>query len=120
MLKIENLTKSYKNNLVLKNINLDFKTNGMYFILGPSGSGKSTLLNLLGALHKPTSGNIIIDYDELKYKNKEIDNYHLNTVSFIFQEYNLISYMTVLDNIKLSINKIDKEKIKTVLTKLNI
>ena len=121
MLKIQNINKSYKNNLVLKNINLDFKTTGMYFILGPSGSGKSTLLNLIGGLDKPTNGHIQIDNEDLtNYKNKELDKYHLNTISFIFQDYNLISYMTVQDNIKLSHNKLDDTKIKEVLIKLNI
>lgn len=121
MLKLVNISKKYQDNEVLKNINIDFKTKELVFILGPSGSGKSTLLNIIGDILKPDTGLVYLDNMCLsKYNKRKIDDYHKNTVSYIFQEYNLIEYMTVIDNLKLLKNNITNSEIDKVLEKLDI
>lgn len=125
MLKINNLFKSFKIGTkkisILKDINLNFKPKELVFILGKSGSGKSTLLNIIGGLLKADNGEIYLDEECItKYKDKKLDNYRSNIVSFIFQDYHLIEYMSVYDNIKLSLNKIDKNKVEALLKQLGI
>lgn len=125
MLIINNLFKSYKYGRkkidVLKNVNLNFKSKELVFILGKSGSGKSTLLNIIGGILKPSDGTLYLD-DECvsKYSEKRMNKYRSNTVSFIFQDYQLIEYMSVYDNVKLSLNKVDKNIMDTLLKQLNI
>lgn len=125
MLKINNLFKSFKIGTkkisILKDINLNFKPKELVFILGKSGSGKSTLLNIIGGLLKADNGEIYLDEECItRYKDKKLDNYRSNIVSFIFQDYHLIEYMSVYDNIKLSLNKIDKNKVEALLKQLGI
>lgn len=107
MLILKNISMQYRgsNNLILNNINLNFGENGLVSILGPSGCGKTTLLNIIGGLDKPTSGSVLFDgADITKLKRKEIDRYHNQIVGFVYQNYNLIDYLNVVDNIEL-INK---------------
>lgn len=107
MLILNNISKQYSgsNKEVLKNINLKFEEKGLVCILGPSGCGKSTLLNLLGCLDTPTRGYIMVDDKVMNnFTKKEIDYYHHKYVGFIYQNYNLIDYLNVVDNIEL-INK---------------
>lgn len=107
MLKLTNISKQYEgsSNFTLKNINLEFESTGLVSILGPSGCGKTTLLNLIGGLDTPTSGSILIDnYELTKLKKKDLDRYHNQYVGFVYQNYNLINYLNVVDNIEL-INK---------------
>lgn len=131
MLKIRNVTKYYSKNgkkfVILKGINLDFSNQGLYVILGPSGSGKSTLLNLIGKIDKPNEGDIF--YNDLninEFNEKDTNNYRLNDIGFIFQQYNLISNLTVEDNILLGlenhkIKKKDKDKlVEEILKKLDL
>lgn len=97
MICITNVTKEINNNVILKNINLKFREKGLAFILGPSGSGKTTLLNLIGKIDIPTKGNIL-------YYNNDIKNisdykYHNQIVSFIFQDYNLLTNLNFYDNL---------------------
>lgn len=92
-----------KGNKILSGVNAVFETGKMYAILGPSGSGKTTLLSLLGGLDSPTKGEILFDGENiaghgLKYHRR-------NHVSLIFQSYNLIDYMTSLENVKLTANQ---------------
>lgn len=107
MLILNNISKQYpgSNKEVLKNINLKLEDKGLVCILGPSGCGKSTLLNLIGCLDSPTSGYIMVDDLIMnKFTKKEIDYYHHKYVGFIYQNYNLVDYLNVVDNIEL-INK---------------
>ena len=107
MLILKSINKQYQGSttLALKNINLKFENHGMVCILGPSGCGKSTLLNLIGGLDSPTSGDILIDDAILKkFSKKDLDYYHNKYVGFVYQNYNLINYLNVVDNIEL-INK---------------
>jgi putative ABC transport system ATP-binding protein len=77
-------------------------------ILGPSGAGKSTILNLLGGMDKATSGEIVIDGKDIsKLTNKELTKYRAENIGFIFQCYNILPTLTVLENVEL-INDIVK------------
>lgn len=102
MVSVENLVKNYKITKneeieVLRNINLDFGQ-GFNVILGPSGCGKSTLLNIISGLDRDFSGNVSINGKSLE--EIDIDEYHRNSIGFIFQSFNLISHLTVIDNVK--------------------
>lgn len=109
MLKLDNITKEYnlsKGNKVfaLKDINLSIESSGLLAIVGKSGSGKTTLLNMLGGLDEPTYGTIAINGIELDHKNsRQLDLYRNYTVSFIFQDFNLLEDYSVLENIKLGV-----------------
>ena len=85
---------------VLKNIDLDLEQGLVYCIFGPSGCGKTTLLSLMGGLDVPTSGEILFDGKTIK----EIGDsaYRRHCVSFVFQNYNLIDYMTPEENVRLT------------------
>lgn len=107
MLVLNNISKQYPRSSkeVLKNINLKFEEKGLVCILGPSGCGKSTLLNIIGCLDTPTNGYIKMDDKVMnQFTKKEINYYHHQYVGFIYQNYNLIDYLNVVDNIEL-INK---------------
>ena len=108
MLKIKNISKSYKTGdfvqNALKNINLEFRESEFVAILGPSGSGKTTLLNIIGGLDKYDEGDLIINNKSTKkYKNKDWDAYRNNCIGFIFQNYNLISHINILQNVEMGL-----------------
>lgn len=85
---------------VLKNINLEIYRNEFTAILGPSGSGKSTLMNLVGILDVPTKGNIYLDgHDISKLSESELAQIRGKKLGFIFQQFNLISTLTALENV---------------------
>ena len=125
MLRLDSINKSFnkgKSNeiSVLKDVSLSFPNAGLYVILGPSGSGKSTLLSLIGALDTPDSGTIFYDDLEITKLNEiEANRYRQSIVSFIFQENNLIDYLTLKDNALLK-NKNDDSRNDQILKKLNI
>lgn len=130
MISLNNINKIYKSKkaedtIALNNINLSFSKIGLTFILGKSGCGKSTLLNLLGGLDTPTSGEIVFKGKSLNsFKSNDFDSYRNTQVGFVFQEYNLVEKFNVFDNVsyalKLQNNKIDKEKVLSVLEKVGI
>ncbi|MBO4864372.1 MAG: ABC transporter ATP-binding protein [Eubacterium sp.] len=96
---------------VLKNINLKVEEGDFVSIMGPSGSGKSTLLYLLGGLDKPTSGNVIINGRDLKtLKDKELSRMRNDEIGFVFQFYNLVPNLNVVDNISLPLMLAGKKK----------
>ena len=108
MLDLKNISKSYKTgNFVqhaLKKVNLSFRKNEFVAILGPSGSGKTTLLNIIGGLDRYDSGDLIINGKSTKkFKATEWDSYRNNCVGFIFQSYNLISHISVLENVEMAL-----------------
>ena len=122
MLKLKNICKSYivnkEKKIILDNITLDFDNKGLVLILGTSGSGKSTLLNIIGGNLKSDSGEVWVNGVCIsKLKTKELDSYRKMVVGTIFQDYNLINYMDVYDNIVLGS---DKEIDISVLKELNI
>lgn len=108
MLELRNIHKDYyidkKPLHVLKGIDLVFPRHQFATILGPSGCGKTTLLNLIGGLDLYTSGDLLIDGQFTNtYKDKDWDAYRNHRVGFVFQSYNLIPHLTVVDNVELSL-----------------
>ncbi len=97
MLEVRKLSKSAKTRKILDDINLKINSGEVTFIIGTSGAGKTTLLNVLGGLDKYDKGSIYLDGEDI-YKN--IDAYRAEHVGFVFQDYNLISRMSVRNNIK--------------------
>lgn len=100
-LKLQNISYSYeKGKSILSNINAELEAGKLYAILGSSGSGKTTLLSLLGGLDAPTKGEVLFDGENIAAKGLE---YHRrNHISLIFQSYNLIDYMTPIENVRLT------------------
>ncbi|MCI9513984.1 MAG: ATP-binding cassette domain-containing protein, partial [Oscillospiraceae bacterium] len=89
-----------KSKAVLQNVSAELETGKMYAILGPSGSGKTTLLSLLGGLDVPTQGSILFDGEDITAKG--LEHHRRNHISLIFQSYNLIDYMTPVENVRLT------------------
>ena len=120
MIKIEKLNKYYnrkKSNEihVINDLSLELPSKGLVVLLGPSGSGKTTLLNVLGGLDKVQSGTIVFGDKEIKgYKSKTWDEIRNKEVGYIFQNYNLLTNLTVYDNIALTLRMVgvvDKDEI---------
>jgi len=106
MLRLKNIKKSYKTGdfvqHALKGIDIEFRKNEFVSILGPSGSGKTTLLNIIGGLDRYDSGDLIINSKSTKkFKDTEWDAYRNNCIGFIFQSYNLIGHINVLENVEM-------------------
>ena len=117
-IKIKNLTKKYEKNKsikVLNDISFNFEPGKTYSIMGPSGSGKSTLLNLLSLIDTPTSGSIEINKNKIKSNNKiENDLIRANKIGIIYQDKNLLSDFTALENVYLPNLLISKKKQKSL------
>jgi ABC-type lipoprotein export system ATPase subunit len=105
-IELSNLTKTFvanKNVKVLKRINFKFKLGKIYSVMGPSGSGKSTLLNLISLIDKPSSGLIKFKKNQIDFNNnKENDLFRANNIGIIYQQDNLLSDFTALENVYLS------------------
>lgn len=106
IVELKNLSKIYntgeKEFKALDNIDLAIGKGEFVVILGPSGAGKSTLLNLIGGMDTPTSGSIKIDGEEIsKYNENELSEYRAENIGFIFQFYNILPTLTVLENVEL-------------------
>lgn len=117
VLSFSNLSYSYdKKKNVLNSISAELEQGKIYAVLGTSGCGKTTLLSLLGGLDIPARGKILFEGEDIM-KNG-LENHRRNHVSFIFQSYNLIDYMTPLENVRLT-SKLPAEPIleKMGLTK---
>ena len=117
-IKIKNLTKKYEKNKsikVLNEISFNFEPGKTYSIMGPSGSGKSTLLNLLSLIDTPTSGSIEISSNKIKPNNKvENDLIRAKKIGIIYQDKNLLSDFTALENVYLPNLLISKDKQKSM------
>ena len=108
MLELRNITKDYPvgDGVVraLKGIDLKFRDTEFVSVLGQSGCGKTTLLNIIGGLDRYTSGDLLIDGVSTKvYKDVDWDAYRNLRIGFVFQSYNLISHMTILDNVAMAL-----------------
>jgi len=101
ILELKNVSYAYeKGKAVLQNVSAELETGKMYAILGPSGSGKTTLLSLLGGLDVPTQGSVLFDGEDIAAKG--LEHHRRNHISLIFQSYNLIDYMTPVENVRLT------------------
>lgn len=109
---------------ILNNVSVIFETGKFYSILGASGSGKTTFLSLIGALDQPQCGTI--EYKGIDIVKIGLDSYRKSNVAFVFQNYNLITYMTALENVLLAMtisrgkNSITKEEAYSYLSKVGI
>ena len=103
LIKISNLNKSFENLKkinVLKKVSYKFKKGKIYSIIGPSGSGKSTLLNLLSLIDRPSSGSVMIDGHNINFNDlQNNDLLRANKIGIIYQQDNLLSDFTALENI---------------------
>ena len=106
IVELKKVSKTYKvgeNEFkVLDGIDLELNKGEFVVILGPSGAGKSTLLNLIGGMDIPTEGSIKIDGEEIsKYTESQLSEYRAENIGFIFQFYNILPTLTVLENVEL-------------------
>jgi len=124
IIELKNVYKEYVTNytnvLALNDINLKIYENDFIAVVGPSGSGKTTLLNIIGALDKPTKGKVIFKEQDLtELSDKELSKYRAENVGFVFQTFNLIPSLNVLENVKLpsyfSSKKIHEKKFYEIL-----
>lgn len=101
IIRVENLNYYYQDGetirTILKDLNVSFEKGKFYTILGPSGCGKTTFLSLLAALDEPKSGTIF--YNDKDIKAIGYEKYRRNMISIIFQSYNLVPYMTAVENV---------------------
>ncbi|MBO5772930.1 MAG: ABC transporter ATP-binding protein/permease [Clostridia bacterium] len=108
MLQLKDIKKDYyvADEVVqaLKGVSLTFRDSEFVSILGPSGCGKTTLLNIIGGLDRYTSGDLVINGKSTKqFKDKDWDAYRNHRIGFVFQSYNLIPHLTVLENVELAL-----------------
>ena len=111
--KIDNLTKAYelKGGTVhaLRGVSFDVPVGDYVAIMGPSGSGKSTLLNLLGCLDRPTTGRLLLGEDNVgEMDDDQLSMIRASRIGFVFQSYNLIAQLTVLENIEVPLYYLGK------------
>ena len=114
-IEFKNVTKGYKigdkTYNALDNVSFSLPKGEFVCILGPSGAGKSTLLNLLGGMDTVISGDIIIDKENISKKSdKELTSYRAENVGFIFQFYNILPTLTVLENVEIVKDIVKKSK----------
>ncbi|NWF76902.1 MAG: ABC transporter ATP-binding protein [Nitrospirae bacterium] len=115
MIKLEGVEKYYGNNRVLKGINLEVEKAEFISIMGSSGSGKSTLLNLIGGMDKPEKGSIFVNGSEISaYTDEQLTLYRRKKVGFIFQFFNLLPNISVVENIQMPLLLNGDENIKKV------
>lgn len=106
IVEIKKISKVYKTGeqefKALDNIDLQIEKGKFVVVLGPSGAGKSTLLNLIGGMDTPSSGSIKIDGEDIsKYNDTKLSEYRAENIGFIFQFYNILPTLTVLENVEL-------------------
>ena len=108
--------KTFDNNKkikVLNNLSFNFKKGNIYSIVGPSGSGKSTLLNILSLIDQPTSGQIKLENNDIKFEEKsKNDLIRANKIGIIYQQNNLLKDFTAIENVYLANLTVNKNKNK--------
>lgn len=130
-LELRNIKKSYflgqEEFAVLKGIDLDFELGDFVSVLGESGGGKSTLMNIIGGLDRNFEGEVTIEGRSLDHKQEQkLDEYRRGTIGYIYQSYNLISHLTVLENVLISLDmtalghKEREERAKDLLARVGL
>ena len=129
-IELKNLSKTFfakKNVKVLKKINFKFEFGKVYSLMGPSGSGKSTLLNIISLIDKPSIGTIKFQKKNINFNNnQENDIFRANNIGIIYQQDNLLSDFTALENVYLASlvtgldKKIAKDKAKNILKSVGL
>ncbi|MFL2095169.1 ABC transporter ATP-binding protein/permease [Marinilactibacillus psychrotolerans] len=131
MLEVQNIKKYYKvgetTTKALDDVSVAFRKQEFVAILGPSGSGKTTMLNVIGGLDQYDSGDMIINGKSTKtFKDRDWDAYRNNSIGFVFQNYNLIGHLGIIDNVELGmtlsgVSKEEKrEKAENALTRVGL
>lgn len=119
IIHIKNLTKTYQETEIpvhaVNGIDLTFEKGEFTAIVGPSGCGKTTLMNMIGGLEEPTTGYVEIDEKRLeKLSSRELIDFRLNNIGFVFQAYNLIPVLTAKENVEfiMQLQNWDKKKME--------
>lgn len=131
MIKIENLTKTFRTDevetLALRGISLNIDKGEFVGIMGPSGCGKSTLLNILGLLDNPTDGKYLLnDKDVTNLKEKNRTAFRKGKIGFVFQNFNLIDELNIEENVELPLRYLNigaserKQRVKEALERMSI
>ncbi|EDP5767405.1 ABC transporter ATP-binding protein [Campylobacter jejuni] len=124
LIKINNLNKEFGKVKALNNINLSVYEGEWLAIMGPSGSGKSTLLNILSLMDTPSSGEYILDNENLEQMDEEQKiTLRREKIGLVFQQFHLIPYLNALENVMLSQHyhsSVDEEDVKMVLEKVGL
>ena len=106
IVSLKNVVKEYgigeKTFRALDGVSLDISKGKFVCVLGPSGAGKSTLLNLIGGMDNPTSGSVVIGGSDItRYNEDQLSHFRAENIGFIFQFYNILPSLTVLENVEL-------------------
>ena len=116
MLQLKDVVKDYPTATTtvhaLRKVSLNFRESEFVAILGPSGCGKTTMLNIIGGLDRYTSGDLVIGgVSTAEFDDEHWDAYRNATIGFVFQSYNLIPHLTVLENVELALSLVGEKKI---------
>lgn len=122
MIEMLGVSKQFKNETVIDYRDMVFESGKSYMLLGASGCGKSTLLNMIAGILSADTGKILIDGEEMSQKSqKEKDRFRIAKIGYIFQDFKLISEMSVMDNINiLRLEGVDTSEATSLLKKLGI
>ncbi|HCG67510.1 MAG: ABC transporter ATP-binding protein [Clostridiales bacterium] len=122
MIQIKGVTKQFKNETAIDYRDMTFETGKSYMLLGASGCGKSTLLNMIAGILSVDSGVITVDGEDMSRKTqREKDRFRIEKIGYIFQDFKLITDMTVMDNINiLRLEGVDTSRAPELLKKLGI
>jgi putative ABC transport system ATP-binding protein len=131
LIQINNLTKEYKSGnekvTPVNNISLEINHGEFISLMGQSGSGKSTLLTMIGGLNKPTEGNIVVDeIDIYNLSPNHLADFRREYIGFVFQSFQLIPYLTVIENVQLPLStnghskKLQAELASSILNKVHL
>lgn len=100
IITVQRLSKHYDNHKILENVDVDIFESDFTVIMGPSGAGKSTLLQNISTMDKPTNGKVLFNHQDLtQFTDKKLSQFRKKEIGFIFQSFNLIDHLSVLENV---------------------